>query len=263
MQDWRSYDGVAQTYERVHAVRFADVAKDLVELTSVKPGERLLDVGAGTGAGVDAAAATGAWAAGIDASVQMVAEGLRVRPGLRLAAAEAVDLPFEAGAFDVVTANFVLAHFTKAETALHDMLRVLKPGGRLAVSSWTDGRDTFSDAWRELVETIVPRTMLDPTYERAVPGHGRFAKRAPLEELFLDAGLRRVRAEPRRYRWTYGVDDYVDGLAVFATGRFVRQMLGDAEWEAFLTRAKVSFRERFADPLNDFRDVLLCVGTKG
>jgi ubiquinone/menaquinone biosynthesis C-methylase UbiE len=262
MQDWRSYDGVATTYERVHASRFAEVAKDLFDLSELGAGQRLLDVGAGTGAGVEVADAAHAWAIGIDASVEMVAEGHLVRPTARLAAAEAVDLPFDAGTFDVVTANFVLAHFTKAETALHDMLRVLKPGGRLAVSSWSDGRDTFADAWRELVETIVPRSMLDPTYDRAVPGHGRFAKRSELEELFLEAGLRRVRSEPRRYRWTYGIDDYVEGLAVFATGRFVHQMLGDDAWDGFLERAKQTFRERFADPLNDFRDVLICVGTK-
>ncbi|MEA2557959.1 MAG: hypothetical protein QOG88_1497 [Actinomycetota bacterium] len=262
MQDWRSYDGVATTYERVHAARLADVAKDLFASSGVTAGDRVLDVGTGTGAALEAAVAAGAWATGIDASFQMVAEGRRVRP-VRLSAAEAVNLPFDDGTFDVVTANFVVAHFTKAETALHDMLRVLKHGGRIAVSSWSDGRDAFSDTWREMVETIVPRAMLEPTYGRAVPGHGRFAKRTELEELFLDAGLRHVRSEPQRYRWTYSVDDYVDGLSVFATGRFVRQMLGDAEWDAFIERAKAVFRERFADPLNDFRDVLLCVGTKG
>jgi ubiquinone/menaquinone biosynthesis C-methylase UbiE len=262
MQDWRTYDGVADTYERIHAARFSEVAKDLFDLSEIAAGDRVLDVGTGTGAGLEAAKSLGADAIGIDASVPMLVEGRRTRPDLRLAAAEAIDLPFDAATFDVVTANFVIAHFTKAETAIHDMLRVLKPGGRLAVSSWSDGRDTFSDAWREMVETIVPRSMLEPTYGRAVPGHDRFAKRTELEELFIDSGLRRVRSEPRRYRWTYGVDDYVDGLAAFATGRFVRQMLGDGAWDTFLARTKTTFRERFADPLNDFRDVLLCVGTK-
>jgi len=40
-------------------------------------------------------------------------------------------------------------------------------------------------------------------------------------------------------------------------------MLGDGGWEAFRTRARARFAERFADPLNDFRDVILAIGTKG
>ena len=39
--------------------------------------------------------------------------------------------------------NFVLAHFTKYETALFDMMRVLQPGGRVAFSSWSDGVDAY------------------------------------------------------------------------------------------------------------------------
>jgi hypothetical protein len=42
----------------------------------------------------------------------------------------------------------------------------------------------------------------------------------------------------------------------------VRSMLGDAGWTAFRERARVTFAERFSDPLNDFRDVNLAVATK-
>jgi ubiquinone/menaquinone biosynthesis C-methylase UbiE len=262
MDDWRSYDDVAATYERVHASRFSDAARDLTALAEVGPAMRVLDVGTGTGITAEAAASAGARAVGVDCSVGMLREGRKARPSVPLAAAEAIDLPFRDRTFDAVLANFVIAHFTKADTALHDMLRVLRPGGRIAVSSWSDRPDTFSQTWQELVETIVPRPMLAPTYEQAVPGHDRFADRDALEQLFIDAGLRRVRSEPRRYRWTYSVDDYVDGIAVFATGRFVRQMLGEDGWTQFLARAKATFRGRFADPLNDFRDVLIAVGTK-
>ena len=49
MDDWRSYDSVAETYARIHAPRLAEPARDLVELTGVEAGWRVLDVGTGTG----------------------------------------------------------------------------------------------------------------------------------------------------------------------------------------------------------------------
>ena len=50
MEDWRSYDDVAETYGRVHAPRFAEAARDLVKALGIVEGERVLDVGTGTGA---------------------------------------------------------------------------------------------------------------------------------------------------------------------------------------------------------------------
>ena len=63
MNDWRSYDGVAEVYERVHAPRFVAVARDLLALAGVSAGARVLDVGTGTGVAAAAAAAAGAGAA--------------------------------------------------------------------------------------------------------------------------------------------------------------------------------------------------------
>ena len=83
------------------------------------------------------------------------------------------------------------------------------------------------------------------------------------EEELLDAGLRHVRTEPKQYEWRYARDDYVDDLTVWATGRFVREMLGENDWAAFMERVRDTFAERFPDPLHDRRDVLLAVGTKG
>jgi hypothetical protein len=74
--------------------------------------------------------------------------------------------------------------------------------------------------------------------------------------------LRQVRTEERRYRFTYTLDEYVEGLGTWATGRFVRSMLGDAGFASFLERARGVFGQRFADPVNDFRDVMLAVGVR-
>jgi ubiquinone/menaquinone biosynthesis C-methylase UbiE len=262
MQDWRSYDDVAELYERVHAPRFMEPAGDLLTMAEVGAGARILDVGTGTGAAAEAARASGANVVGIDPSLGMLRVAAGARHGTPFVAAEAIDLPFRDGAFDAVIGNFVLAHFTKPKTALYDILRVTKTGGRVAFSSWADGPDAFTNAWLQLVYDVVPKEMIEPSIADAIPNHERFRRRDAVEETLRDAGLAHVRTEAASYEWQYTRDDYVDGLEVWATGRFVREMLGEAGWTSFMERARSTFASRFPDPLHDRRDVILAVGTK-
>jgi ubiquinone/menaquinone biosynthesis C-methylase UbiE len=262
MDDWRTYDDVAQVYERVHAPRFAEPARDLVRLAEIAPGDRVLDVGTGTGVAAQAAVDAGAQAVGVDPSVEMLQVARSARPGLRIAAAGALDLPFRAGVFDAVVGNFVLAHFTKIDTALFDVLRVTRSGGRVAFSTWAGGPDIFQQTWNELIEGVVPREVLATAIGDAVPGHDRLSRRDAVQQTLHDAGLRHVRTESARYRWIYSIDEYIAGISVWAVGRFTRGMLGPAGWESFLSRARATFAERFPDPMQDFRDVILSVGTK-
>jgi ubiquinone/menaquinone biosynthesis C-methylase UbiE len=261
MDDWRSYDSVADVYDRVHAPRFAEAARDLVAELHVAEGDRVLDVGTGTGASAVEAGKAGGRVVGIDRSLAMLDVGARRRPELALVAAEAIDLPFGNARFDVVTGNFVLAHFAKVETALFDVVRILKPGGRVGFTAWSDGADAYQDAWLDLVEAVVPRDMLAPAYAAAAPGHERFKRPEAIQEALRDAGFRHVRTERARYQWTYARDDLVDGLATWTVGRFVRTMLGDDGWASLMDRTRATFAERFPDPLNDFRDVILAVGS--
>ncbi|HKZ75942.1 MAG TPA: class I SAM-dependent methyltransferase [Actinomycetota bacterium] len=266
MDDWRSYDGIAEAYERIHAPRMAQPARDLVAMARPSAGGRVLDVGTGTGVAVSEATKAvgpGGLAVGVDVSLGMLEEASRARPGVRLAAASAIDLPFRDGTFDVVTASFVVSHFTKYQTALFDMIRVLKPGGRLGMSSWADNNtDDLQKTWFGLVEAAVGQLLLRDIHAQAVPWGERFADRAALEEALMDAGLRQIRTERREYRFTYTLDEYVEGLGTWSTGRFLRSMLGPAGWEAFRSRAHEVFQERFSDPVNDFRDVWLALGQK-
>lgn len=265
MDGWRSYDLVAEAYGRIHAPRIAQPASDLVSIAAPAPGSRVLDVGAGTGAAAGAARSalgSGGLVVGVDPSVEMLRVAAGAHPDLPFAAAEVIDLPFRDGIFDVVVANFVISHFTRYETALADMKRVLRPGGRLAVSAWADGEDDLQRTWTELVQTVVQQQLLRDAMAQALPWRDRFSDREKMEETLLGAGLRHVRTELREYRFRYSIDEYVEGLGTWATGRFLHQMLGEAGWASFHDRALSVFRERFADPVNDFREVLLAVGTR-
>jgi ubiquinone/menaquinone biosynthesis C-methylase UbiE len=261
MEDWRTYDGVAEIYERVHAPRFADAARDLVAALGIEGGNRVLDIGTGTGAAADEIARTDAKVVGVDRSLRMLSVAHRERPSLPFVTADVLDLPFRDRTFDVVAGNFVFAHFAKVETALFELTRVLSRGGRIGFTTWSDSKDAFQDTWIELIETVIPRDMLAPAYAAAAPGHDRFKQPQAIEEALRRAGFRPVRTERKRYQWTYPRDDLVEGLGTWAVGRFARNMLGESSWASFLERARTTFADRFPDPLNDFRDVVLAVGT--
>lgn len=265
MRDWRSYDDVAATYARIHAPRLAGPAQDL--LTSLAPpeGGRFLDLGTGTGTLGRLAASSQrppALTVGADPSVGMLAEARRAEVGFPLVAAAAIDLPFRDGTFDAVGANFVIAHFTKLETAMFDALRVLRPGGRFGASVWAGGPDDLSTTWLELVHQVVPRDILSSAVDAAAPWRDRLRDRTRFEEALVDAGLRGVRVEAREFRFSFPLEEYLEGLSTWATGRFVRGMVGDAGWARLMDRARTTFGERFADPVNDFRSVWIGVGTR-
>jgi ubiquinone/menaquinone biosynthesis C-methylase UbiE len=265
MRDWRSYNDVAETWSRVNDGPNAQVARDLLAVAGLEPGGSVLDVGTGTGALAGVASeivgASGV-VVGIDLSTSMLEVAARTTPGVLFAAAEAIDLPMRDNTFGVVAGNFVLHHFPRPQTALFDMLRVLRRGGRIALSSWGRGEDDLEKTWRALVEEVVGPALARDAIQRSAPGRERFGDRAALEETLLDAGLRHIRTEAREYRVSFSIDDYVASRSVLATGRFLREMVGPDRFEAFLDRARAVYADRFADPVNDFRDVWLAVGMK-
>src|SRR3954451_1668405 len=248
MADWRTYDDAAPEYAELWEPLTAGAAHDLVELARPAASERLLDVGTGAGVVLHEAESSGAFAVGVDRSVPMLAAARRKRFSVRVAAADVIDLPFRNATFDVVTANFVLHHFADHRTALFDMLRVLKPGGRMALSVWGPNSDEYHKTWNELVDAEVGPELLADAVAKAAPGRERYQERERFEQDLYDAGVRHLRVETREYRRHIPLHDLIRQLEIGGVGRFVHSMLGDREWAEFRARAERTFAERFADP---------------
>ncbi len=106
--------------------------RDLVELLAPQAGERILDVGCGTGQLTGEIAAAGALVTGIDSSEAMLEEARRNAPGARFELHDVRRLPFR-GEFDAVFSNAVLHWVQDAEEAAASLARALKPGGRLVL----------------------------------------------------------------------------------------------------------------------------------
>ena len=260
--DWRSYDGVAVAYARVHAPRTAKPATDLVEMLGVDGGRRALDVATGTGAAARVLAAAGAETVGIDRSLPMLRVAVAEGGGPTYAGANAIDLPFRNGSFEVVTSCFALSHFTRYETALFDMLRVLARGGRIGVTSWGPSRDEFSVVWTAIAEEFGTRELLRDAHRRAMPWSETLESHTKLRDVLYDAGAREIRLERREYRFPMTAEDYLEARETASTGRALHDLLGDTLWERFRERTRAEFAERFPSTFNDFREVNLAVGTK-
>jgi SAM-dependent methyltransferase len=126
-------------YEKT-AAELEPVAERVVAMASVGPGDRFLDVACGTGNAALIAARTGAEVTGIDLSPRLI-DVARARAGAAglettFAVGDAVDLPFDDGAFDVAVSIFGVIFAPDAGRAFGELVRVLRPGGRALVTAW-------------------------------------------------------------------------------------------------------------------------------
>lgn len=115
-------------YEASHSFVWK-LGRDLLAQLAPQAGERILDVGCGTGQLTAEIAACGARVLGIDAAPSMIEQARRNFPALRFEQADAAALPFQAE-FDAVFSNATLHWVRDADRAADGIRRALKPGGR-------------------------------------------------------------------------------------------------------------------------------------
>jgi len=139
------------------AAALAPVADVLLDALAVAPGERLLDVGCGTGNLALAAAARGARATGVDPAAGLVARA-RERPGadaVDWAIMEGEELPVAENAFDVVASCFAVIFAPDAARAAAGLRRAVAPGGRIGLTAWLP-EGGIAEAGRILMSALAP-----------------------------------------------------------------------------------------------------------
>lgn len=112
------------------------LVEPLLDAAEVGRGARVLDVASGPGYVAAAAAERGASVVGVDIAEAMMSLARRLHPQLEFRHGNAEALPFADGSFDAVVGNFLMLHLGRPERAAAEFVRVLAPGGRLALTVW-------------------------------------------------------------------------------------------------------------------------------
>jgi demethylmenaquinone methyltransferase/2-methoxy-6-polyprenyl-1,4-benzoquinol methylase len=135
------FDEVAKGYDRTNGVlsmgNSALWRHAVVKAIAPQPGERILDLAAGTGTSSAVLARSGAHVVAADFSHGMLEVGRRRHPEIDFVHADAMHLPFGDAEFDVATISFGLRNIEDPKAALAEMHRVLKPGGRLLICEFS------------------------------------------------------------------------------------------------------------------------------
>lgn len=135
------FDDVAEKYDITNDIlslgQTRSWRKKVFNALNMAPGQKLLDLAAGTGVSSEPFADAGVKVTACDFSPGMIAVGKKRRPDINFVEGDAMNLPFEDNTFDAATISFGLRNVQEPKKALSEMLRVTKPGGALVVCEFS------------------------------------------------------------------------------------------------------------------------------
>ncbi len=159
----------------------------LLDAAEIRAGERVLDVATGPGYVAAEAAERGAVTIGLDNAEAMLSRARRRLPQIEFRRGSVEALPFPDGSFDAVVGNFILLHLGRPEQAAAEFVRVLAPGGRVALTVW----DVPEKArlLGVLVDAVTAAEATPPAEIPVGPPIFRFADDREFDRLLRDQGL--------------------------------------------------------------------------
>ena len=137
----KMFDDVANRYDFLNDLlslgRTKAWRRVVTSIIAPKPGMKILDIAAGTGASSRPLVDKGAEVTALDFSSGMIEQGRKQNKNIKFVQGDALKLPFEENSFDVTTISFGLRNTSSTEIALKEALRVTKDGGRIVVAEFS------------------------------------------------------------------------------------------------------------------------------
>ncbi|MEU8179498.1 class I SAM-dependent methyltransferase [Micromonospora sp. NPDC049044] len=198
--------GRAAAFDNSLAALCAHPAPSLLDAAHVAAGTRVLDAGTGSGTVAGLAVARGATVVAVDAEPSMV-EMVRGRvPSAEVRLAALPHLPFPAGHFDAAVANFVINHVGDPLAAIGELRRVVRAGGRIAVTIWPDPPPEAQRLWGTVFDTAgvdrptsVPSVDAERDFPRTPDGFAGLLDAAGLADARCDTITWAHRTDPEAW----------------------------------------------------------------
>ena len=194
------FDRISPVYDAMNRVMTAGLDRRWRRLTAeavVVPGDEVLDTCCGTGDLALAAERAGGHVTGLDFSERMLERARRKSASVRWVRGDALALPFADGSFDAATVGFGIRNVDDLEAGLRELVRILRPGGRLGCLEITRPRGLlrpFFGLWFDGLVPLAGKVLPGGAAYTYLPASvRRFPGPEDLAELMRRAGFEDVR----------------------------------------------------------------------
>ncbi|HSS66182.1 MAG TPA: methyltransferase domain-containing protein [Gammaproteobacteria bacterium] len=212
----------------------------VADAAEIGAGQRVLDVACGTGTLTrEIAARVGAEGSvvGVDINDGMLEVARRKTPQVEWRRGAAEALPFEDHSFDAVVCQFALMFFTDRRAAIREMLRVLRPGGRLAVAVW----DRVENSPGYAAVTGLLQRLFGDEAANALRAPFNLGDEQALRSEFANAGISGLEIMTRA--GTARFSSIKDWMYTDVKGWTLADMIDDAQFDRLLKEAEVALKE--------------------
>lgn len=196
------FDDVAKRYDLTNDILSLGQTRlwrrAVVNSINPQPGEKILDLAAGTGTSTQPFYLAGADPVACDFSQGMIEVGRKQYPHLTFVQGDALNLPFEDSTFDAVTISFGLRNVQNTQKALSELYRVTKPGGRMVICefshpTWKPFRTTYMEYLMKALPAIAKKVSSNPdAYIYLAESIRAWPNQELLAALIKDANWRQV-----------------------------------------------------------------------
>jgi len=205
----QGWDYAANTYHEFWGKLTNKAALEMLNLLEIKEGDKLLDLATGAGYVAIEANKRGAYSTGLDISPNQIELAKSITPEINYVIGDMEHLPFNVESFDYVTINLGVLHSLQPELIISECYRVLKPGGKLIFTVWSQPNKSIG--MKILLEAIETYGKSNVSLPKSQPYY-RFSNKKEAQSILQKSGLKLGLFKEIKLLWEFNGENASDKL---------------------------------------------------